>query len=77
MGTDKKNNLNVILENCSVKIILASDEPFHWSPELHFSFNDVFKNKITNFLFCLKHFQKETKIKIPKFVLFEIIKKTL
>ena len=46
-----------------------------WSPESHRYFGENFKNRVKNFLLILKRNQKETRIKIPKFVLFEIIKR--
>jgi len=56
------------ISNCSI---------FHWTPTSHKFFSVHFKKTIYSFLCCLKRIQCETKIKIPKFVLFEIIKFTI
>ena len=45
-----------------------------WSPSLHSCCDLDFKNSVLFFVFCLKYIEIQNKIKIPKFVLFEIIK---
>lgn len=45
-----------------------------WNPQIHSELDREFKNNILTFLLSLKETQKKTNIKIPKFVLFEIIK---
>jgi hypothetical protein len=45
-----------------------------WSPEIHSECSKSFKQTIQTFLLCMKCNQNKTKLKIPKFVLFEIIK---
>jgi hypothetical protein len=50
--------------------------PIEWTKDNHKHFPKQFKIQIETFLNCLKRNQQKTGIKIPKFVLFEIIKKT-
>ena len=45
-----------------------------WTSEEHLLFPEIFKLEVLQLLFALKRLQKLTKIKIPKFVIFEIIK---
>jgi Leucine-rich repeat (LRR) protein len=45
-----------------------------WSTKNHLICYPSFKDAIHTFLLCMKRIQWQTKLKIPKFVLFEIIK---
>jgi hypothetical protein len=45
-----------------------------WTSERHYNQSNSFKKAIYTFLFCLQQKQKQSKLKIPKLVLFEIIK---
>ena len=52
-----------------------------WSPELHIHFSKMFNQTIFVFVLCLKRIAKHTTnwivhLKIPKFVIFDIIKYT-
>ena len=51
--------------------------PLIWSPENHKFFPNDFKKRIETFYLSLKKIQFKTGIKIPKFVIFEIIKFTI
>lgn len=62
-------NQNVIL-----KYINTYEINIYWSPQIHKNYDFNSKNRICLFIKCLKYKQKITNIKIPKFVLFEIIK---
>ena len=46
-----------------------------WNPEIHRILSPLIKRIIILFVFCLRDLQKRNKLKIPKFVLFEILKK--
>jgi len=50
----------------------------NWYPEDHYMYHPIFKNKILNFLCCLKRTRDLTKnikiYRVPKYILFEIIK---
>jgi hypothetical protein len=46
-----------------------------WTPENHKFMNDEIKECIWTFLLVLKKYQKIYGIKIPKYVIFEILKK--
>ena len=48
-----------------------------WKAEHHLSFSLAFQQTIQQFVFSLKRIEKQTRLKIPKFVLFEIIKFTV
>ena len=49
--------------------------PNEWNPNNHKFYSKQFKIEIETFLKCLKRNHQKTGIKIPKFVIFEIIKK--
>jgi len=49
----------------------------NWSPKEHYEFPIYFKKAIYEFLKCMKRIQCETGIKIPKFVMYEIIKQAI
>ena len=49
----------------------------NWTYNNHIYFSDAFKQRILLFVMYLKRNQMETKMKIPKFVLFEIIKRII
>ena len=65
----------IIMKNPNISIIV-SKSAFNcdWSIETHSHFSFKFQIKILFFLNSLKYFQNKTKIKIPKFVVHEIIK---
>lgn len=46
-----------------------------WKPENHFRYIESFKLSILFFFLCLNRFKEQTGFKVPKFILFEIIKK--
>jgi hypothetical protein len=60
-----QNNINPLL-NCNIQWNHTNHKKLTFAP---------FQDAVRTFLFCLKINQKQTKLKIPKFVLFEIIKK--
>jgi len=45
-----------------------------WSPDNHPSYLLAFRKAIFTFLLCLRRFRASTGLKLPKFVLFDIIK---
>ena len=45
-----------------------------WNPKTHHLFPKSFREAVAAFLFCLRRFQDEGDFKVPKFVLFEILK---
>jgi len=59
------NKINVINQSRIIK---------EWSPNNHIEFPKKFRKNIETFLFCLKRIQYKSGVKIPKFVIFEIIK---
>jgi hypothetical protein len=55
-------------------IFLGGTKHVGWSPSTHLHFDQFFQRTIHNFLVCLKIYKKTQKIKIPKFIVYEIIK---
>jgi len=45
-----------------------------WKPEYHKKYSCEFQQRIFVFLLCLKKIHNEISIKIPRFVVYEIIK---
>lgn len=71
-----ENNFNLTLIYNELPLRFIEDQYIHldWTPNNHTRYPRSFKNNIKLFLLCLKQFYIETQVKIPKFVLFEIIK---
>jgi len=70
-------NSTLIIKNNNMHIIKSESFERVWSHETHKTFPNTFKQKILLFVVHLKRNYVKTKIKIPKFVLFEIIKLTI
>jgi len=73
---EKSNSYRKVAKNINVINKLRTIN--EWSSNDHIEFPKKFRDNIEIFLFCLKRKQMESKIycfKVPKFVLFEIIKK--
>ena len=76
----KRNEFTLILKNESIRMVDSSSShliPFIWSIEEHIYFSSSFKESILTFYLSLKRIQFKTSLKIPKFVIFEIIKQTI
>ena len=76
MGLGDKNSHQptILMTNPSIKVLMSGSRNIVWTPERHIYFSESFQKCVLGFLLCLKKIQKTTKIKIPKFVLFEIVK---
>jgi hypothetical protein len=75
LGASKiSGQTNVIMKDTTVVAILGTDAPLEWSPNDHSLFPISFQKLIYQFVLCLKRMQKTINIKIPRFVLYEIIK---
>ena len=48
--------------------------PINWYPQIHFLFDSDFKDAVFRFLLILQEMKNTKKIKLPKFLLFEILK---
>jgi GTPase SAR1 family protein len=80
--TSAKENINIEESFINmIKIILCRDNPHlkeylespnDWKSEIHHIFDQDFKNCIFIFVCCLK--KKGNSFKLPKFVLFQVIK---
>lgn len=68
-------SFNKFSQNTSQQIhfLLHSNTP--WSPDSHFLNSEPFKDSIFSFLLALKLIYKSSLLKIPKFVVYEIIKR--
>ena len=56
-----------------IKLLLECNK--EWSPSLHSSLFKEFRSTLKVFLFCLREYQCAFNFKIPKYVVFEIIKR--
>ena len=74
LGHNNNQNKSVILMQ-NVKQIEGYNVNIKWSSENHHQFSTAFRNRIHCFLLIHKRNQNSTRLKIPKFVLFEIFKK--
>ena len=59
----------------NVTMMFNTVDLLKWMPEHHRYFSAMFREKIWVFLLVLKRFQRLTKIYVPKFLRFEIVKK--
>ena len=71
INLNRKKFQNQILLN-EIKDLLQCN--LDWDVKIHKNFNENFKKSVFFFCTVLKYFEKRNKIKIPKFVVFEIIK---
>ena len=80
-----ENNLNYQTKNLINKIIEENrDNPqgahdrvssmLNWSPWIHHRFSKSFQNSVFAFMLCLKKNQKFYGIKVPKYIVWEILK---
>ena len=77
LGLDNNVSVNIptlLMTNSTIKIYGCDDEIMEWSHIHHKFYSLDFKNRIYTFVLFLKRNQMKTGLKIPKFVLFEIIK---
>ena len=73
-----KDQLNLVLmttDNTIVSVNGESTSSRKWSPEIHKHFPESFKQGSLTFVFCLKQIYAEKSIKLPKYMIFEILKK--
>ena len=78
IGNNENQNKPILLmKDDSISILIGGKSMMEWSHENHIHFPDSFKKRILLFVLFLKRNQIKTGLKIPKFVLFEIIKKTI
>lgn len=73
---DKKNIYEPILIMNDPLFVKINDQPIlvEWSPKNHKYFSDTFKFEVLILYKCLKRIQLLTDLKIPKFIIYEIIK---
>ena len=84
--TSAKNNINIqetVEYLCGEVLCLSYPElpnylhyPNEWSVENHSKFPIQFKRSVFCFLFCLKKMESKFKLKVPKVIRFEIIKRS-
>jgi alpha-tubulin suppressor-like RCC1 family protein len=72
IDANKVNKPTLLAEN--VRTIFGTRSVTEWKPENHFRCMDLFKQKILAFLLCHKRSYSNTSLRVPKFVLYEIIK---
>ena len=65
----------LLMNNKDILIFLAGSVESDWSPEKHNYFSFSFRMSVLYLVLGLKRIHKTTKLKVPKFILFEIIKK--
>jgi len=69
-----KNKPTLLINDPSIININGISIDFEWSPDNHKYYSDSFKLEIKLLYLCLKRIQNLTQLKIPKFVIYEIIK---
>jgi len=77
LGTHTGYNLDIpklLMKDQNIEIFGDNATYLEWSCKNHNSFSKEFQQRIHTFLLFLKRNQMKTGLKIPKFVLFEIIK---
>lgn len=67
----KKNKKAILRQNLMLKYINSHKTNLKWIPQNHVKYDKNTQNVILLFITCLKY--NKFKIKIPKFVIFEII----
>ena len=76
LGLGHNKNINtptLSMNNLCIKSINGIDV-IHWSIENFKDLSILEQERIKIFYYCLKHIQNQTKFKIPKFVVYEILK---
>ena len=63
------------MKDCNASIIINGEVTPDWSPQTHHLMEKSFRKSVVQFLLILKRNQKKTNLKIPKFVIYEILKK--
>jgi hypothetical protein len=71
-STLTKINLDHKIDKKTIEYLLKCNQK--WSTKIHHDCSSFFKQAVHTFLFYMKCNQMQTGLKIPKFVLFEIIK---
>ena len=66
-------NEKLIIHNPSIKFFNQT-EVTEWTPDTHCLFSTSFKSSVFGFVCCLKLVHKKNNLKIPKFILYEIVK---
>jgi hypothetical protein len=77
MGLNKPNDEGKIEIFKDPNVLIGNDFDIHpeWKVEIHHTFDIYFKKRILLLVLLLKFYHKKnTHLKLPKFVLFEIIK---
>ena len=71
ISNDFKNQ--ILIPNHSVKFINQTDR-CEWTPESHHLFSESFKISVFRFVCCLKVLNKNFDFKVPKYLIFMIVK---
>lgn len=74
LGCDNRYIPYIISEVKNLIFVLKTNVNIEWNLDRHLNYNIQFKNNTLFLLLLLKRFHKMTSIKIPRFVIYEIIK---
>ena len=74
LGYNIDGNVTLLMNDPSIIKINNQSISFEWSVINHKYFSDIFQTEISTLYKCLKRIQFSYGLKIPKFVIFEIIK---
>jgi hypothetical protein len=77
LGHYKNQNVPQLLMSNVSLISNATKKHERWDPQRHQFYGELFRQRILTFLLAHKRNQIRTSLRIPKFVLFEIIKECL
>ena len=70
---EKEYKNHLVISNNSIKFINHMIDS-EWTPESHHLFSEFFKISVLSFVCCLKVLNKKYKIKVPKYLIFMIVK---
>lgn len=77
LGLESKGEVTVpslLMKVESLAILLSGASQTNWSIHSHLNFPQSFQLSVTHLFLCLQRLRNETKLKIPRFVIYEIIK---
>jgi len=72
----EENKPVLVLNDPTLESVNGRKLQLQWRPEKHSRYPSAFRQRILTFVLSLKVFHQKTALKLPKFLLFEIIKKS-
>ena len=66
-----------LIKDTNISILVGGSGLLEWSADTHVHFGVDFKKRILHFVLCLRRIREKNGLRIPKWVLFIIIKNML